>query len=153
MRIHSEWISIRNFRQDEPIWCLTFFWNFQRCYAVVFLKGICSGTLNHLAKARSLSFVFFCVRSLILVGSALTFKVNVEQVSKLITLSHDIRLGCLVMGLPFGFLFKMGEIQSHFILGNERDPRQDSETCRYFSLPEERLVDYACAPVDCVRIG
>ena len=115
--------------------------------------GMCSGALNHLAKARSLSFVFFCVRLLILVGSALTFKVSVEQLSKLITLSHDVRLGCLVMGLPFGFLFKMGEIQSHFTLGNERDPRQDRETCRYFSLLEERLVDYACAPVDCVRSG
>ena len=100
-----------------------------------------------------MSFVFFCVRSLILVGSALTFKVNVEQVSKLITLSHDVRLGCLVMGLPFGVFFKMGEIQSNFTLGNERDLRQDSETCRYFSLLEERLVDYACAPVDCVRSG
>ena len=86
------------------------FKNFQRCYAVVFLKGMCSGALNHLAKARSLSFVFFCVRLLILVGSALTFKVIIEQVSKLITLSHEVRLGSLVKGLPFGFLFKMGEI-------------------------------------------
>ena len=111
------------------------------------------GALNHLAKARSLSFVFFCVRSLILVGSALTFKDNVEQVSKLITLSHDVWLGCLVMGLPLGFLFKIREIQSHFTLGNEKDPRHDSETCRYFSLLKERLVDYACAPVDCVRSG
>ena len=98
------------------------------------LKGMCSSALNHLAKPRSLSFVFFCVRLRILVGSALTFKVNVEQVSKLITLSHDVRLGCLVSGRPFAFLFKMGEIQSHFALGNERDPRQYSETCRYFSL-------------------
>ena len=55
MRIDSEWISIQNFRQGEPIWCLKIFLNFQRCYAVVFLKGMCSGTLNHLAKARSLS--------------------------------------------------------------------------------------------------
>ena len=114
---------------------------------------MCSGALNHLANAQSLSFIFFYVRLLLLVGSALTFKVNVEQVLKLITLSHEVRLGCLVMGLPFGFLFKMGEIQSHFALGNERDPRQDSETCSYFSLLEERLVDYACAPVDCVRSG
>ena len=83
-----------------------------------------SGALNHLAKARSLSFVLFCVRLLILVGSALTFKVKVKQVSKLITLTHDVRLGCLAMELPFGFLFKMGEIQSHCTLGNERDPRQ-----------------------------
>ena len=110
VRIDSEWISIRNFRQGEPIWCLKNFLNSQRSYAVVFLKDMCSGALNHLAKARSLSFVFFCVRLLILVGSALTFKVNVEQVSKLITLAHDVRLGYLVMGLPFGFLFKMGEI-------------------------------------------
>ena len=100
-----------------------------------------SGALNHLAKAPSLSFVFFCVRLLILVGSALTFKDNVEQVTKLTTFSHDVRLGCLVMELPFGFLFKMGEIQSHSTLGNERDLGQDSETCRYFSLLEERLVD------------
>ena len=71
---------------------------------------MCSGALNHLARAQSLLFVFFCVRLLILVGPALTFKVNVEQLSKLITLSHDVRLGCSVMGLPFGFLFKMGEI-------------------------------------------
>ena len=106
---------------------------------------MCSGALNHLAKTRSLSFFFFCVRLLTLVGPVLAYKVNVEQVSKLITLSHDVRLGCLVMGLPFGFLFKMGEIQSHSTLGNERDPRQDSETCRYFSLLEERLVDYACS--------
>ena len=70
---------------------------------------MCSGALNYLAKARSLSFVFICVRLLTLVGSALTFKVNVEQVSKLITLSHDVQLGCLVMGLLFGFLFKMWE--------------------------------------------
>ena len=103
---------------------------------------MCSGALTHLTKAWSLSFVFFCVHSLILVGSALTFKVNAEQVLKLITLSHDVRLGCLVMGLPFGFLFKMEEIQSHFTLSNERDARQDSETCRYFSLLEERFVDY-----------
>ena len=114
---------------------------------------MCSGALNHLAKARFLSFVFFCVRLLILVDSALTFKVSVEQVSKLITLSHDVRLGSLDMGLPFGFLFEIREIQSHFTFGNERDPRQDSETCRYFSLLKGRLVDYACAPVDCVRSG
>ena len=43
------------------------------------------------------------------------------------------------MGLSFGFLLKMGEIQSHFTLGNEGDPRQDSETCRYFSFLEESL--------------
>ena len=86
------------------------FSNLQRCYAVVFLKGMCSGALNHLARAQSLSCVFISVRLLILVGSALTFKVNVEQVSKLITLSHDVRLGSLVMGLPFGFLFIVGEI-------------------------------------------
>ena len=70
---------------------------------------MCSGALNHLAKARSLSVVFFCVRLLILLDSAQTFKVNVDQVLKLTTLSHDVRLRCLVMGLPFGFLFKMGE--------------------------------------------
>ena len=110
---------------------------------------MCSGALNRLAKVRSLSFVSFSFRLLILVGSAQTFKV--EQVSKLITPSHDVRLGCLVMGLPFGLLFKMGEIQSHFTLGNERDPWDDSETFRYFSLLEERLVDYACAPVDSVN--
>ena len=46
---------------------------------------MCSGALNHLEKTSSLSFIFFCVRLLILIGSALTFKVNVEQVSPLAT--------------------------------------------------------------------